>query len=249
MTALLAAGMVGLAGRLDACDFRMEAAQLVCLVGPNGSGKTSLLHAFARIGGAAGEVMIEGQRPEDLAPARRRRLLSYLPASRDVAWPLAAEDVVRLGADPRESADAMAALDLAPFARRRVDRLSTGERSRVLIARALAPRPRLLLFDEPVANLDPLWQLRLMEILRHAVARGQGAVVAMHDLDLAARYADRLVLMEKGAMVADGEPAAVLGSERLESVFGIRKVQGEWRPLASLPRGGGEGDHAQHGGG
>lgn len=230
MTPLLAAEKVGLAGRLDPCDFRMEPAQLVCLVGPNGSGKTSLLHALARIGGATGEVMIEGQRPEDLAPARRRRLLSYLPASRDVAWPLAAEDVVRLGADPSESAEAMAALDLAPFARRRVDRLSTGERSRVLIARALAPRPRLLLLDEPVANLDPLWQLRLMERLRESVRNGQGAIVAMHDLDLAGRYADRLVLMENGAIVADGEPEAVLGSERLSSVFGIRKVQGEWHP-------------------
>jgi iron complex transport system ATP-binding protein len=250
MTDLLLAEKVGLAGRLDPCDFRMEAPELVCLIGPNGSGKTSLLHVLARIGGPSGDVRIDGRRPEALAPAERRRLLSYLPASRDIAWPLAAEDVVRLGSDEAEARQAMAALDLAPFARRRVDRLSTGERSRVLIARALAPRPRLLLLDEPVANLDPLWQLRLMEILRVAVERGQGAVVAMHDLDLAARYADRLVLMEAGMIVADGEPGAVLGSERLERVFGIRKVEGMWRPLsASLPRSGGEGDHAKHGGG
>jgi iron complex transport system ATP-binding protein len=249
MTALLLAEKVGIAGRLDPADFRIEAAELVCLVGPNGSGKTSLLHALARIGNPSGEVRVDGRRPEDLGPARRRRLLSYLPASRDIAWPLAAEDVVRLGADEPEAAEAMAALDLGPFARRRVDRLSTGERSRVLIARALAPRPRLLLLDEPVANLDPLWQLRLMERLRLAVASGQGAVVAMHDLDLAARFADRLVLMDKGRVVADGEPEAVLGSERLEEAFGIRRVEGQWRPLASLPRSGGEGDHAKHGGG
>jgi iron complex transport system ATP-binding protein len=249
MTALLSAGKAGLAGRLGPLDFRMEAPELVCLVGPNGSGKTSLLHALARIGRPSGEVRIDGLRPESLAPAERRRLLSYLPASRDVAWPLAVRDVVGLGAGPAESAEAIAELDLAAFAHRRVDRLSTGERSRVLIARALAPKPRLLLLDEPVANLDPLWQLRLMEHLREAVRKGQGAIVAMHDLDLAARYADRLVLMNEGAIVADGAPRAVLGSAQLEAVFGISKVGGEWHPLASLPRRGGEGDHATHGGG
>lgn len=231
MTALLGAVGLGLAGRLEPSDFGMEAPELACLVGPNGSGKTSLLHALARIGGASGEVRVDGVRPESLAPAERRRLISFLPASRDIAWPLAARDLVRLGADEMEADEALAALDLAPFADRRVDRLSTGERSRVLIARALAPKPRLLLLDEPVANLDPLWQLRLMERLRSAVEGGQGAIVAMHDLDLAARYADRLVLMDGGAIVAEGKPQAMLGSARLETVFGIERVDGVWRAL------------------
>ncbi len=232
MTALLRAEKVGLAGRLEPVDFRMEAPELACLVGPNGSGKTSLLHALARIGGPSGVVWIDGRRPEALAPAERRQCLSFLPASRDVAWPLAVRDLIRLGADEAEADSAMAALDLTPWAERRVDRLSTGERSRVLIARALAPKPRLLLLDEPVANLDPLWQLRLMERLRSSVAAGQGAIVAMHDLDLAARFADRLVLMEGGAIVADGEPEAMLGSARLQEVFGIRQAGGRWVPLA-----------------
>jgi iron complex transport system ATP-binding protein len=248
MTALLLAEAVSLAGRLDPTDFRMEFPELVCLVGPNGSGKTSLLHGLARIGGAGGDVRIGGLRPEDLVPERRRRLLTYLPASRDIAWPLTALDLVRLGADNDEAEEAMAALDLERFGRRRVDRLSTGERSRVLIARALAPKPRLLLLDEPVANLDPLWQLRLMEHLRTAVDRGQGAIVAMHDLDLAARYADRLVLMDGGAVVAEDEPKAMLGSARLSEVFGIERVAGEWRPLSS-PSPDGEGDHPKGGGG
>jgi iron complex transport system ATP-binding protein len=243
MTALLNSAGLELPGRLLSSDLAMAEPELICLVGPNGSGKTSLLHALARIGGPAGEVRIDGLRPEDLAPAARRRLLSFLPASRDIAWPLSAEDVVRLGAGEAETREAMRALDLEPFARRRVDRLSTGERSRVLIARALAPKPRLLLLDEPVANLDPLWQLRLMERLQSEVADGRGAIVAMHDLDLAARYADRLVLMDRGAIVAEGEPKAMLGSERLSEVFGIERVEGKWRALsASLPRSGGEGE-------
>jgi iron complex transport system ATP-binding protein len=233
MSFSLEASGVGLAGRLGPFDFRMEGPELVCLVGPNGSGKTSLLHALARIGPATGEVRIEGLRPEDLAPERRKRLLSYLPAARDPAWPLAVRDLVRLGASAAEADAAMAELDLARFAGRRIDRLSTGERSRVLIARALAPRPRLLLLDEPVANLDPLWQLTLMERLRLATrGGGQGAIVAMHDLDLAARYADRLVLMEAGGIAADGEPGAILASERLEEVFGIERSDGAWRPLS-----------------
>jgi iron complex transport system ATP-binding protein len=248
MTALLEAEALGLAGRLRPTDFAMAEPELVCLVGPNGSGKTSLLHALARIGGAAGEVRIDGLSPDGLAPARRRRLLAFLPASRDIAWPLTARDLVRLGAGADEADEAMAALDLVPWAGRRVDRLSTGERSRVLIARALAPKPRLLLLDEPVANLDPLWQLRLMERLREAVRQGQGAVVAMHDLDLAGRFADRLVLMDGGAIVAEGEPEAMLGSARLGEVFGIERVGGEWRPLSS-PSPDGEGDHPKGGGG
>jgi iron complex transport system ATP-binding protein len=237
MTALLEARAVGLAGRLEPSDFLMEAPQLACLIGPNGSGKTSLLHALARIGGASGEVRIDGTRPEELAPARRRRLLSYLPASRDIAWPLTARDLVRLSSGDDEAEMVMAELELTVWAHRRIDRLSTGERSRVLIARALAPRPRLLLLDEPVANLDPLWQLRLMERLRAAVASGQGAIVAMHDLDLAARFADRLVLMDGGAIVAEGEPDAMLDSAELGEAFGIERVDGEWRPLhRSSPR-------------
>ena len=122
-------------------------------------------------------------------------------------------------------------LDLARFADRRVDELSTGERSRVLIARALAPRPKLLLLDEPAANLDPLWQLRLMEFVRdEARANGQAALVAVHDLDLAGAYADRLLVMDGSAVVADGEPERLLSGPDIPRVFGIERSDGRWRP-------------------
>jgi iron complex transport system ATP-binding protein len=235
MTPLLFATELTLQGRLDATDFRIERPQLVCLVGPNGSGKTSLLHALARIGAPSGTVSIEGTDLDRSSPQERRRLLSFLPAGREAAWPLCVRDLVRLGLPSGAGADgadlALAALQLEAFADRRIDRLSTGERSRVLIARALAPQPRLLLLDEAVANLDPLWQLRLMDLLLRLARDGQAVLLALHDLDLAARYADRLIVMDGGRIVADGDPRTLIDGPEIRNVFGIEKSGGVWRPL------------------
>ena len=232
MTPLVEAHGLAIAGRLLETDLALSAGELVCLVGPNGSGKTSLLHALAGIGAPAGEVRIAGEDPRRQPPARRARLLAYLPATREARWPLPARDLVALGgADPEESEQAMEDLDLARVAARRVDRLSTGERSRVLIARALAPRPRLLLLDEPTANLDPLWQIRLMELLRRDLRTdGQTALVAIHDLDAAARFGDRLLVMDGGRVAAAGTPGEVFAGRSIERIFGIVRSGGEWRP-------------------
>ena len=111
---------------------------------------------------------------------------------------------------------------------RRMDRLSTGERSRVLIARALAPRPKLLLLDEPTANLDPLWQIRLMELVREEIGNGgRAALVAIHDLDAALRYADRILVMNKGRIAAEG-----LDGPHVAAIFGIERANGDWRPVS-----------------
>jgi iron complex transport system ATP-binding protein len=236
VSVLLRATGLALDGRLAAADFAIEAPQLVCLVGPNGSGKTSLLHALAGIGSPAGAVTISGTDARAAAPATKRRLLSYLPAAREAAWPLTARDLVRLGlpagSGGEEAEAALEALELLPFADRRVDRLSTGERSRVLIARTLAAKPRLLLLDEPVANLDPLWQLKLMDLLAGLTrTSGQAVVIALHDLDLAAIYAERLIVMERGRIAADGEPQKVIAGGIIRQVFGIEKGERGWRPV------------------
>ena len=218
---------IALAGRLQPLSLALEPGALVCLVGPNGSGKTSLLHALAGIGAPAGRVEIDGVEVKSAPRAQRARLLSFLPASRDIHWPLAGRDAIALsGASAAQVEAAIDLLDLGTLATRRMDRLSTGERSRILIARALAPEPALLLLDEPTANLDPLWQLRLLDLLH-----GRSALVAMHDLDDAAAHADRLIVMNEGRVAADGPPEEVMAGPAIGAVFGIERASGRWRPL------------------
>ena len=236
MTPILQASGLSLLGRLQDTALALEAGTLTCLVGPNGSGKTSLLHAIAGIGSPQGTVRIDGADPQALPPRLRQQLYTYLPASRDVAWPLSASDLIRLGLtepDPSRIEELLRTFALEGMANRRIDRISTGERSRVLIARALAARPRLLLLDEPASNLDPLWQLRLMDLLRSdAQTNGQAVLMAVHDLDLARGFADRLIVMQGGRIAADGEPNAVLDGPVVPLVFGIERVDGRWRPVA-----------------
>jgi iron complex transport system ATP-binding protein len=236
MTALVEARGLALPGRLEQTPLALSAGELTCLVGPNGSGKTSLLHALAGIGGPQGEVTIDGIALRSAGPAQRVRLAAFLPATRELRWPLHARDLILLGgATIEEAAEVEAQLELGPVADRRLDRLSTGERSRVLIARALAPRPRLLLLDEPTANLDPLWQIRLMEQLKKGIAAlGQAALVAIHDLDAAGRYADRLIVMAEGRIAADGVPGEILAGAVIPDVFGIERVDSEWRPAGRI---------------
>lgn len=231
MSPVLRASGLAISGRLHATDLTLQGGQLCCLIGPNGSGKTSLLHAVAGIGRPTGTVLIEDKELRSVGPARRQRLLSYLPASRDIAWPLVASDLIRLGGrfSDKEIEPLLDQLSLRDLNDRRTDRLSTGERSRVLIARALASRSRVLLLDEPVSNLDPLWQLKLLDLIRgEALANGQAVLLAIHDLDLAARYADRLIVMAQGRIVGDGSPAELLESALLTEVFGIRRSGRDW---------------------
>jgi len=221
---ILRAANLALPGRLFDVSLALAEGELVCLVGPNGSGKTSLLHALAGIGRPSGTVIMDGVDPRRLGPARRPNFLTYLPATRDVHWPLRARDLIALGGGGEA---ALAPLELAPLLDRRIDTLSTGERSRVLIARALAPRPKLLLLDEPTANLDPLWQIRLMKLVREEVARGgRAALIAIHVLDAAARYADRILVMDSGRIAAEG-----LDGRHVAEIFGVERVGGQWQPV------------------
>jgi iron complex transport system ATP-binding protein len=229
MSLVIATGL-RLAGRLEPTSLTLAGGTLTCLIGPNGSGKTSLLHALAGIGSPEGEIRIDGIDPKSAGPTGRQRLLTYLPASRDVRWPLSAADLIRLGGES-EVTPILRELELERFADRRVDRLSTGERARVLIARALAPSPKLLLLDEPVANLDPLWQIRLMAHLS-VLARDpdRAVLMAAHDLDLAGKHSERLIVMQEGRIVADGG-RELLDGPVIGDVFGVERRGGAWHPV------------------
>ena len=208
---------------------------LTALIGPNGAGKTSLLRALAGLTRGPGQVRLEG-RP--LTPATH----AYLPAERDIAWPITAADAVGLGLprpNPAAVEAALARTATLPFAHRPLTTLSTGERARVLLARALVARPPLLLLDEPTANLDPAHALAIFALLRAEAAQGTIILLSLHDLAQAARFADRLLLMDYGHLIADGTAATVLTSANVATTFGIEAGPDGWYPLPTLPPSGG----------
>lgn len=228
---------VALDRRLVPTNLDVASGQLVALVGPNGGGKTSLLRALARVEHASGKVSIEGEDLDSAPEARRHRLLSFLPASRDVTWPVAARDVIALGldrADDARVAELIALFELETLSERPVDRFSTGERARVLTARALAACPRILLLDEPLSNLDPYWVLRFLDIFRAAATSGQAVLVALHDLSQLPHF-DRALLIADGMVQMDETPAGLVADERFGEIFRISETaNGQWtiRPSA-----------------
>lgn len=219
----LEADAVALLPRLSPTNLTVSAGQLVALVGPNGGGKTSLLRALARVEDAAGKVRIAGEDLDEAPEARRRRLLSFLPASRDFGWPIASRDVIALGLHRRNDQwvdELIVQFELAPLVDRPINQLSTGERARVLMARALAAKPQLLLLDEPLSNLDPYWVLRFLDLFHSVAAGGQTLMVALHDLALLPRF-DRALLIANGQVQMDEAPADLMASERFQEIFRI----------------------------
>ena len=213
----------------------VEPGQLVGLIGPNGAGKTSLLKiAAGLLEPAAGELRW-GERSLQAMPApERARYLGYLPQGAPAHWPLSVERVVELGrvphrawwqrlsdADQQAIERAFAQADIDMLRGRIVTTLSGGERARVMLARVFATRPQVILADEPVASLDPFHQLQVMETLREHAATGGGVLVVLHDLNLAARYCDRLLLLDRGAVVAEGTTRQVLDDPALASTYAV----------------------------
>jgi iron complex transport system ATP-binding protein len=226
---LIEARDLAIEGRLKLTALGLKAGDLVGLVGPNGSGKTSLLHALALIPPATGEVRIAGQDPRGMHPHARQRLFSFLPASRDVIWPLKARDVIDLGLPPGSDWSGTAErFELDALLDRRMDRLSTGERSRVMMVRGIAPNPRVLLMDEPIANLDPYWQLVALDELRRLAAEQRKAVLfAIHDIRAALERCDRLLVMDGGRLVADTTATQFRTSDLMEEVFAVQLAKGQ----------------------
>ena len=227
---------------LDGASFSLRAGEFVAMLGPNGAGKTTLLRAaLGLIDAREGCSALGGQDARRLSARERALRASYLPQRRPLAWPSPVRDVVALGryshgaalgslsAPDRRAVDAaLEECDLEHLAHRASDTLSGGELARVHLARAFAAQAPLLLADEPVAALDPGHQLRAMDLVRAFVERGGGALVVMHDIDMAARYADRLVWLHGGRVIADGSPQATLTEGRLADVYGVAaRIEGQ----------------------
>jgi iron complex transport system ATP-binding protein len=237
MSAILQAEDISvmLGGRriVDGVRFDLAKGELAAIVGPNGAGKTTLVRALAGLLPAGGRVIVEGH--DRLTALQRARRIAYLPQGHAFHWPMAVADVVALGrlphgagfspADHAAVRSAMERMGVVGFAGRPVTSLSGGERARVALARALAVGAPILLADEPVAALDPRYRLLVMETLRESASEGGSVVVVLHDLALAARYADRIIVMNEGRVVAEGVPRDVLSDELLREVFGVETMR------------------------
>lgn len=226
---------------LSAVSLQVDQSELVGLVGPNGAGKTTLLGAVrGTVTPAEGSVFISGTAVSALSAREIGRLVATVPQETELSFSFSVERAVAMGrhphigrfgtADSEDHAAVAKAIErtaLSAFADRPVTELSGGERQRVLFARALAQRTPLLLLDEPTANLDINHAIRTLDLVRSVVDDGRAAVAAIHDLNLAARYCDRLVLLTAGEVVASGTPREVLTSETLKTAFNADAVVAE----------------------
>jgi iron complex transport system ATP-binding protein len=223
---------------IDDVSLTLRPGDLTVILGANGSGKTSALRCALGLTSAdKGTASLGEDDVRTLSSTQRARRLSYLPQLRPLAWPNTVEDVVALGrysygaapgrlqgADANAVASALLACDLENFAQRRCDTLSGGELARVHCARAFAAEAPLLIADEPLAALDPRHQFRIMDLFSGFVARGGGALVVVHDISLAARYATRLLWMKDGRILADGSTSETLTAERILAVYGVNAL-------------------------
>ncbi|HTK71764.1 MAG TPA: ABC transporter ATP-binding protein [Croceibacterium sp.] len=225
---MLEARGISLAGRLAGVSALLRAGEVTAICGPNGAGKSTLLQCLAGLllpeGGAA---MLDGANLASLEPRTRARAIGYLPQEGEIAWDLSVQNLVALGRLPyRDRGEAQVnaaieALDLETLSTRPVSTLSGGEKARALLARVLAGEPRWLLADEPLAALDLGHQLDLVGRLREVARSGAGVVLVLHDLSLAMNHADRVLVLDKGGLVADAAPEVALDSELIEQVWGV----------------------------
>ena len=219
---------------LDGVSLEVRREGCTAILGPNGSGKSTLLRVMLGvITPTAGRVDYAGRPVASRSRAELARSIGVVPQGEVAPFPMTARELVAMGRYPYlgpwrregpvdiEAVDrAMARCDVTQFAGRPIDTLSGGERQRVRIARALAQEPSALVLDEPTASLDLRHEMAIAELLRSLASAGVTVLLVTHNLSLAARYADRVVLLDEGRLVADGPTAAVLTADRLEGVFG-----------------------------
>jgi iron complex transport system ATP-binding protein len=221
---------------IRALSLSIHPGEVVAILGANGAGKTTLLHSLARIRRPAqGTVTIDSQEIWKLNPGEVARHLALMPQSERRDSPLSVEEAVRLGRAPHRGwflpltssdeailEEALEATSLVQLRNRPITELSGGEWRRVVLARALAQQADLLILDEPVSGMDLRFQIEVLQLIRRLASRNRlGAVLTLHDLNLAAIYADRIALLAQGRLAAIGAPADILTQENIKAVFGV----------------------------
>lgn len=219
---------------VEGVSLELRAGEVAALLGPNGAGKTSLMRAaLGLLPAASGAALLDGADPRGLSNRARALRAAYLPQRPQAIWPVTVESLValgrfahgaapdRLGARDAAAVDAaLAACALTPLRARRMDEISGGEKARAHLARALAQQAPLLVLDEPTAGLDPAQALAVAEILRAHAAGGGAVLFSTHDVALAARAADRVLLLRAGREIAQGAPRAALTPDALAAAYG-----------------------------
>lgn len=219
---------------VDGVSLEVPAGACTAVLGPNGSGKSTLLRLLlGTLTPERGEVELGGRSVAEWTRAELAREVGVVPQGEEAVFPVSVRELVAMGrypylgpwrregeVDRRAVEEAMRRCDVAEFRGRMLDTLSGGERQRVRLARALAQEPAALALDEPTAALDVGHEMVIFELLRHLGHTRTTVLLVTHNLNLAARYADRLVLLDRGRVVAAGAPAEVLTRERVERVYG-----------------------------
>jgi iron complex transport system ATP-binding protein len=218
---------------LDSIDIEVLAGEVVALVGPNGAGKSTLLSVLSGdIRPNSGTVSIDGREIGSLKAIELARLRSVLTQENQLSFPFTVGQVVLMGRSPWARtpafdvdevvvAEAMVEMDVDQLVTRRFTALSGGEKARVSLARVLAQRTPVVLLDEPTASLDLSHQEDVMRAVRSLAAAGKAVIVVVHDLTLAAAYADRVALLSGGRLVSTGTPSEVLTEKRVAEVYGL----------------------------
>jgi iron complex transport system ATP-binding protein len=221
---------------LDGLDLLVEDSEVLGLVGPNGSGKTTLIKCIDKILKPRGSILIDGRDIEAVSRTELAKSLGYVPQSSSTPLATTVFDTVLMGRRPHISwrvsdsdlekvADILELLHLEDLAMRDFSQLSGGQKQKVLIARALAQEPEVLLLDEPTSSLDMKHQLEVMETIASLVKEKKiSAVMALHDLNLACMFVDKLAILKGGNIFAAGKPADLLNAQSIRDVYGVEAV-------------------------
>lgn len=223
---------------LDGLTFEISRGEFVGLVGPNGSGKTTLLKCLSKVyTPQEGSIWLDGRDLRKISQLDGAKIYAVVPAEFSMDLNLSINETVLLGRypyleglwwekerDEEIALDAMEKFNVLQFGNRKLGELSSGEKQRVLIAKAIAQEAKLLLIDEPVAHLDLGYQMEIMEMLKGLTRDGVTIMAAMHDLNLAVKYCDKLIVLNKGKVVACGRPEEIVTQKLIADVYGVKTI-------------------------